>query len=40
MSVVEVDGMFQKIGRIFTSISGLFSAATAGVNFWNLINKD
>ncbi len=40
MSVVEIDGMFQKIGRMFTTISGLFSAAMAGMNFWNSVNKE
>lgn len=39
MSIVETDGLFQKIGRMFTTISGFFSAATAGMNFWTLITK-
>jgi len=36
-SPVEIDGMFQKGGRMLTVITTLFSTATAGRTFWNLI---
>ncbi|MDQ1257470.1 MAG: hypothetical protein QG656_2075 [Candidatus Hydrogenedentes bacterium] len=39
MSVVELDGMFQKAGRMFAVASGMFAAATAGYNFWNLVTS-
>ena len=37
MSSVEIDGMTQKAGRLLTTITTLFSTATAGYTFWNLI---
>jgi hypothetical protein len=36
MSVVETDAWIQKAGRLFTTITGLFAAATAGYNFFHL----